>query len=454
MIAWPLVAVAWTVWSIPAEGACDGGRVRVARQKLGGPPPGVATVDVSADGRYVAFVSLARLTRNDDNTVDDVYVLDRVTDRVSLETTVDGRAANGSSEHPRLSADGRVLVYSTIAANLVGVTVGTVGNQVLRRDRISGHVTLVSHTPDGAPGNAWSGHPDVSEDGRYVVFASHATDLVAGGDANLGGSDIYLFDAADGRVRRISLATSGAQLPWGQSSTPAISANGRYVAFASTALLDAPAIPPDGPPATPPRAIFLRDLSTGAVRRISATRGGQPPNGASYYPAISADGQRVAFVSDATNLDDDARAVKRENIYLHDSRAPRLRLVSRGASGSTADGESRAPALSGDGRYVLFSSEASNLHCVEHCGARADLNLVSDVFRADTANGRIDRLSGGTEMARWWTPSSGVASDRTGRVVAFSSREPIDAADLEHDDDLFVEDLSNAGDCTPAFDRF
>jgi TolB protein len=454
MIAWPLVAVAWAMWPIPAHETCDGGRVRVARQKLGGTSLGVATVDVSADGRYVAFVSLARLTRADDNTIDDVYVLDRVTDRVSLETAAHDRASDGSSEHPRLSADGRVLVFSTVASNLVGVTVGTVGSQVLRRDRFSGVVTLVSHTPDGAPGNAWSGHPDVSEDGRYVVFASHATDLVPGDDANRGGSDVYLFDAADGSVRRISLATSGTQLPWGQSSTPAISANGRYVAFASTALLDATATPPDGPPATPPRAIFRRDLSTGAVTRISATRGGQPPNGASYYPAISADGQRVAFVSSATNLDDDGRAVKRENVYLHDNRASRLRLVSRGASGGVADGESRSPALSGDGRYVLFSSEASNLHCSDRCGARADLNLVSDVFRADITNGRIDRLSGGGPEDRWWTPSAGAASDRSGRVVAFSSRQPIDAADLEHDDDLFVEDLSTDGACAPTFDRF
>jgi Tol biopolymer transport system component len=326
----------------------------------------------------------------------------------------------------------------------------------MRRDRATGTVTLVSHTPTGAPGNAWSGQPDISDDGRYVAFTSNAVDLVGGDDANHGGSDIYVFDAADGRVRRVSVTSTGAQLPWGQSSTAAISASGRYVAFASSAPLDAPDVPAGGPPhQTPARAVFLRDLATGVTRRLSTTRGGRPPDGPSYYPAISADGQRIAFVSTATNLDDDAKAAARENVYLHDSRSPQLRLISRAASGGLADGESRAPALSGDGRYVLFTSDASNLHCADRCGAEADLNLVSDVFRADVTSGRVERVSGGGQGPdRWWTPSSGAASDRSGQVVAFSSRQPIDAADLEHDDDLFVEELSSATTCAPALGRF
>ncbi len=104
--------------------------------------------------------------------------------------------------------------------------------------------------------------------------------------------------------------------------------------------------------------------------------------------------------------------------------------------------------MSADGRYVLFSSDASNLHCTDRCGAATDLNLVMDVYRLDTVTGIADRISGGP-LARepWWNASSGVASDATGRVVAFSSREPIDDADLAHDDDLFVEVLpASAGD--------
>ena len=122
---------------------------------------------------------------------------------------------------------------------------------MLRRDRTTGVTTLVSRTPAGAPGNGWSGVPDISDDGRFVVFESHATDLVAGPDGNGGGSDIYLFDAADGGLRRISVTTAGEQLANGQSATPAISGTGRVVAFSSTAPLDAPPGQPraaDGPP--------------------------------------------------------------------------------------------------------------------------------------------------------------------------------------------------------------
>ena len=306
---------------------------------------------------------------------------------------------------------------------------------MLRRDRTTGITTLVSQTPAGAPGNGWSGVPDISDDGRFVVFESHATDLVAGPDSNGGGSDIYLFDAADGGVRRVSVTTAGEQPATGQSATPAISGTGRVVAFSSTAPLDAP----PGRPArqVDRRSVFVRDLTDGVTRRISASRDRDGPNGESYYPAISGDGHRVAFVSTATNLDDDARARRQENIYLHDDRMPRLTLLSRSASGGAADGVSRYPAVSADGRYVLFSSDASNLHCTDRCGPATDLNLVMDVYRLDTVTGIAERVSGGP-LARdpWWNASWGVASDGTGRVVAFSSREPIDDADLDHDDDL------------------
>ena len=125
----------------------------------------------------------------------------------------------------------------------------------------------------------------------------------------------------------------------------------------------------------------------------------------------------------------------------------------RSASGGAADGVSRYPAVSADGRYVLFSSDASNLHCTDRCGPSTDLNLVMDVYRLDTVTGSAERVSGGP-LARdpWWNASWGVASDGTGRVVAFSSREPIDDADLDHDDDLFVQLLPGSTDGSTATD--
>ena len=93
----------------------------MARQRLGGPATGLASADVSADGRVVAFVSLARLAAADANAVDDVYVFDRTTARLQLESvTAAGSAADGSSQQPRISGDGRFLVFSTVAPNIVG----------------------------------------------------------------------------------------------------------------------------------------------------------------------------------------------------------------------------------------------------------------------------------------------------------------------------------------------
>ena len=156
---------------------------------------------------------------------------------------------------------------------------------------------------------------------------------------NDGGSDIYLFDAADGGLRRVSVTSAGEQPAIGESATPAISGTGRVVAFSSTAAARRAARPSARRAIR--RSVFVRDLVDGVTRRISASLDRDGPNGESYYPAISGDGRRVAFVSTATNLDDDARARRQENVYLHDDRMPKLKLLSRSATGGAADGASR-----------------------------------------------------------------------------------------------------------------
>jgi Tol biopolymer transport system component len=237
----------------------------------------------------------------------------------------------------------------------------------------------------------------------------------------------------------VSVTDAAEQSASGQSSTPAISGNGRFVAFASTAPIDALARAPSDRPV---RSIYLRDLANGDTRRISVARRGGVPNGASYYPGISGDGRRIVFVSTATDLDGDHPGRRREQVYLHDADTGRLRVLTIGLSGRAADGDSRHPALSDDGRFVVFSSEASDFRCRDRCGPLADRNLVSDVYRLAVASGVADRVSGGaTARQAWWRASSGAATDATGQVVVFSSRQPIDEADLEDDDDLFVEVL-------------
>ena len=449
---WPLVALAWVVWLQTSTSPCDTGRPAVARQALTGSVPGTASVDLSADGRYAAFISLARLDPADENAVDDVYVLDRVSGRVGLESlAAEGRASNGSSEHPRLSGDGRFVVFATIASNLLPGSGDPRWPQVVRRDRVTGTLVLVSHGPGQQLADGWSGDPEISEDGRYVAFDSRATNLAAP-DGNGSASDVYLFDAMDGSVRRVSVASGGVQPASGDSTAPAISGDGRRVVFTSTAPLDTVSVNL-ARGAAPVRLVFLHDAVTGTTRRISTAKDGRAPNGPSYFPTISADGRRVAFVSTATNLAIDGRSPRQESLYLFDVEGGRLRLASRSATGGAPDGYSRHPALSRDGRYLAFSSNASNLECADGCAGtdRADLNLVSDVYRVDTATGAAARVSGASAREPWWNASAGASIDDSGRVVAFSSRQPIDEDDLDHDDDLYVEVLpAAAGDMAAA----
>jgi Tol biopolymer transport system component len=442
--AW-IVAARLLTWAGAREAPCDAAGRPVARQQLGGRPTGLASADISADGRLVAFVSQRRLTADDGNAVEDVYTLDRTSGRIALES-VPARpgGGEGSSTAPRLSADGRFVVFSTLAASVIGVPIEADGGQVLRRDRLTGTVTLVSRTPAGVPGNGWSGYGDVSADGRHVVFESRATDLVSGPDANRTGSDVYLFDAADGAVQRVSVGDAGVQSASGESSAPAISGTGRFVVFASTAPLDASA---RAQPHRPVRSVFRRDLVASDIRRLSATPRGGVPDGASFQPAISGDGRRTVFVSIATNLDGGERRTRGPQLYLHDADAAGPRLISRNRAGRPADGSSRHPALSSGGRFVVFTTDASDLPCLDRCGPLPDVNLVADVYRLDLVTGAVDRVSGGAGTRdAWWTASTGATVDATGRVIAFSSRQPVDEADLEDDDDLYVAVLPGAGD--------
>jgi len=184
---------------------------------------------ISANGRYIAFTSEGtNLVAGDTNDAQDVFVRDRITGattRVSISTR--GTQADGSSFGPAaISASGRYIAFSSSATNLVA---GTTGG-VFVRDRVAGTTTLVSVATSGA--KAVGGEPAISADGRYVAFISEASNLVAG-DTNER-PDVFVRDRVRGTTTRVSVATRGAQANQ-RSSEPAISANGRYVAFSSDA---------------------------------------------------------------------------------------------------------------------------------------------------------------------------------------------------------------------------
>lgn len=389
-------------------------------------PAEVSSISVSGDGRYVAFASYAPLVELDTNQSSDIYVLDRETGAVTLESlSSDTHTSNGA---PRISGDGRFVVFERLIPSVAGTTAW---RTIVLRDREDGTTRIVSGT---SPAPSRDGA--ISSDGRVVVFGSCSPDLV-GGDLNGNGEDVYSYELRSNTLARISLDASGQQLSRGESFAPAVSADGHDVAFVSTAPLAGPA---DGRSETRALAnVYLRDTIRKTTTRVSIGRGGAPPDAGSYEPAISGDGRLVVFVSEATNLvPGDRNQVA--DIFLYDADAGTISLISRGMGGGPANGPSSRPAISEDGQTIVFQSEASDLACADRCSAETrDFNLVHDVFALDRRTGTIRCLSCGGRI--WMEASAAPATNATGTVLAFSSRHPIDTEDTDNDFDLFVRAL-------------
>jgi TolB protein len=363
-------------------------------------PPSVA---VSANGRYVAFTSYERLAPADTNDCRDVYVLDRTDGQVTLESlTPDVRAAAADSEHPGISGDGRFVVYQS-------------RGDVVLRDRQEGLTTIL----------AAGREPSISADGRSVVFSSNG--------------EIDRIELPAQRLSRVGI-DAGGPASSGASVSPSVSADGRYVAFASTALdPSAAGKRPDGTTGhyRALSQVYVSDTVLGVTTRLSKGAGGRPTDGDSWGPVISANGAFVAFVSSATNLVGDDRN-RSSDIFLADLRSGSIELVSRSSKRGSANGASRSAALSWDGRFVAFQSEATDLVCSAHCSAAdEDINLLWDVFLLDRQTDKMTRVSE-DKTGGWMEGSGGPALDGTGEVVAFSSRHPIDGADTKNDFDLFI----------------
>lgn len=308
---------------------------------------------ISGDGRYVAFKSHA------DNLVAGISSTVFVHDRQTGETT--GRE-NGGRE-PSLSWDGRYVAFWSGHSNLVpGDTNGRADVFVL--DRQTGQTQSMSVDSSGNQGNDRSEQPSISADGRYVAFWSDADNLVPG-DTN-GVRDVFVHDRQTGQTERVSVDSAGGQASGSNCDQPAISADGRFVAFRSGA---ANLVAGD---TNADVDVFVHDRQTGQTERANVDSSGAQSNGRGEYPTISGDGRYVAFWSDGDNLiPGDTNG--RPDIFVHDRQTGRTQRVSVDATGAEANGESYEPAISADGRFVTFWSSANNL-------VSGDLNGQTDVF--------------------------------------------------------------------------
>ncbi len=394
------------------------------------------SASVSGDGRFVAFSSQAsNLVMGDAGIDRDVFVRDRQTAQ-TIRVTLghDGAEADGPSLNPVISANGQYVAFQSSAANLVPDDLND-ASDVFVWDRLAGTVTRVSVHSSGDEGNLGSEHAAISADGRYVAFQSVAGNLVDDDTNNRG--DVFVHDRETGETRRVSVSSNGDEAlgdgpnPF-LSFDPAISADGRYVAFASYAFN---LVADD---TNDVADIFLHDTATGATLRISHGADGFETDGDSRSPHVAGPAaQFIVFESEATTICAcDVNGVP--DVYLFDRVSGATVAISVRADGEAGNDSSGAPMLSEDGRYVVFESFADDL-------VDDDDNGVADVFMHDTWLATTMIRSVDREGVQGNDDSIRPSLTPDGAFVVFESKATnlTDDLDLGHFSDVFIRSLAD-----------
>jgi Tol biopolymer transport system component len=378
---------------------------------------------ISDNGRFVVFSSDAgNLVANDSNNVSDVFLRDRVlgtTTRISVNKD-DGGDASGESHTPSIDSSGRFIAFASLAGDLVeGDNNGYLDVYVY--DRIAAHMIRASVADSVGEPNGDSKDPYISGDGRIVAFSSSATNLVAeGANANV---DIYVRNLNLDETIKVSVRPGGVFTDL-NSWNPAVSADGTHVVFTSG---DGGLVPGD---IEGPQDVFVRNLDTWDIERVSVSSGSVESNGRNGVGAINADGSVVAWWSRASNLvnDDDNG---QDDIFVRDRIADTTTRINVSSAGEQATGGgSYHVSITDNGRFVVFMSDAGNL-------VDDDNNERGDIFSHDRLTGITRRHNltpngaGGNDYSR--APS--VSPD--GMYIAFESL----ASDFVAGDDNLAQDV-------------
>ncbi len=392
----------------------------VSQNGFGAPGAGDSfSPSISADGTLVAFHSFANdLVDGDNNDLVDIFVRDiasGTTRRISVDSA--GSQGNGNSFSPSISADGRFVVFYSDATNLVpGDTNGA--QDVFLYELASGFIRRVSVTSDGVQGDANSATPSISGDGRVVAFRSLAGRLAPNdGPAPY---DVFAHDTQTGSTRRVAD---------GNTADPQVSLDGRFVAYSS---ISAKLVPGD----TNMRSdVFVYDLTTEQTRIVSVNDTGMQGNEDAFGPSISVDGKFVAYHSFASNLvSGDTNGA--QDVFVHDLTDGTTRRVSVSATGEEGNGDSTDASITPDGRFVAFTSAASNL-------VAGDTNGVPDVFVSDLVTGAVRCISQNGSGAPANDEAGGASITSDGAWLAFHSRasDLTTSIDANSAVDVFVRPL-------------
>jgi Tol biopolymer transport system component len=421
-IGWSLPLFLVAAMAPPSWGAVTGtARVSVRSGGAQGARDSYAP-SVSADGGFVGFDTRSALVPSDTNGVSDVFLRSLTggkTTRVSSRSG--GGQANGGSFDATVSGGGRFVAFDSDASNLVPYDVNG-ATDIFVRNRVRSNTRRISVSTRGRQANGDSYDPAISEDGRFVAFSSYASNLVWRDTNHLG--DIFVRDRSLSRTRRVSVSTSGHQAD-GASFDAAISGDGRSVAFDSLAT-------------------NLVQADTNGVSDVFVRRGGRTVRASmnskgiqghrpSGSPSLSSDGRLVAFTSYAPNLvPGDTNHVP--DVFVRDLSTRRTIRVSVGQGGTQADGASFDPVISADGRFVAFQSMAANL-------VPGDTQGYSDVFVRDLEARTTVRVGVGSLGSEGNAGSFRPSLSADGAVVAFES----DASNLVAGDTNDARDVFARG---------
>jgi Tol biopolymer transport system component len=376
--------------------------------------------DLSGAGRYLVFSSLAaNLVADDTNGVEDIFVLDRDTgqvNRVSVDSA--GNQGDRASKRPRISTNGRYVVFESEATNLVADDSNGVAD-VFRHDRQTGETIRVSlfdnGTVEGPFASLW---PSISSDGDRVAFVTES-DLV--GDDTNGVADAYVRFVAAEQTTRVSTDPAFAD-PDFATYRVVISGDGEWVAFESQANN---IVPGDTGGQID---IFHRNITSGVTTRVLGLAGASP-NGHSDIEDISTDGQLVLFQSHASNyVANDNNGLT--DVFVFDAGTGLVELISTNPLGETGNGISQYTRISGGGRYVVFGSGASDL-------VSPDTNSNWDVFLRDRLNLSTELVSVSSAGVQGSGRSDRPCISASGDLAGFTS----DSDELIAGDDNRVKDV-------------
>ena len=396
--------------------------------------------DITPDGRYVVFDSNATtLVANDANGQWDIFRYDRQNGAIQRLSVAADQVTGGdrSSRDPVINADGSVVAFQSLASNLVTESANLISSVFVSVGSSPGTTERVSLNTTGSEPNSDSVNPSISADGNYVAFQSNGSDLAA--NDNNGTTDVFVYNRQAQTTTRVSVALSGIEEPDADAVNPSISisGNGRFVAFESGAT-NLVASDTNGV-----ADVFVYDLDAGTTRLVSVppTYPAEQANGASAAPCISADGRYVAFESDATNLVvDDLNGVR--DIFVFDLLAGTTVRASVASDGTVGNLSSANPALSPNGDTVAFSSRSTNLVAGDDNGLQDIFvnNLASGATeRISVAGLAGTQANGASKLPRIGSNGRFVvfASDATNLLGA--------GADNNAVEDVFVVERALAG---------